>query len=227
MTTQPGTEKGNEEHKNGPNKRRWRLLGQWYVFKNIFILFYITYKVFRPLLHPVSRRPALGHQLVRETGITNGDERKTGLRFVDPTTNNQPPTGRRQTTSSRHICVSSPRYFFFFFFSSLVSEPTLRFTSWGLNSSLISTFIEQKWSSALYLIPCTKKFEGKRQGNAQTRVSRKSCVSEREIFSKSLSQNGTPLKVPGSSQSLCGVPYFRSPTGGVVLVVVDVAPIWI
>ena len=28
------------------------------------------------------------------------------------------------------------------------------------------------------------------------------------------------------SQSLCGVPYFRSPTGDVVIVVVDVAPIW-
>ena len=48
-----------------------------------------------------------------------------------------------------------------------------------------------------------------------------------QIFSKSLSQNGTPLKSPGYSQSLCGVPSFRSPTGDVVLVVLDVAPIWI
>ena len=46
------------------------------------------------------------------------------------------------------------------------------------------------------------------------------------IFSKSLSQNGTPSKVPRYSQSLCSVPSFRSPTGDVVLVVVDVAPIW-
>jgi hypothetical protein len=37
------------------------------------------------------------------------------------------------------------------------------------------------------------------------------------------------VKVPGSSQSesLCGARPFRSPTGDVVLVVADVAPIWI
>ena len=45
-------------------------------------------------------------------------------------------------------------------------------------------------------------------------------------FSKSLSHMETPLKVVRCSQSLCGVPYFRSPTGDVVVVVVDVAPIW-
>jgi hypothetical protein len=47
-----------------------------------------------------------------------------------------------------------------------------------------------------------------------------------QIFSKSLSQNGTPLKVPGYSQSLCGVHPFQSPTGDVVLIVIDVAPVW-
>jgi len=47
-----------------------------------------------------------------------------------------------------------------------------------------------------------------------------------QISSKSLSQNETPSKVPCYSQSLCGVPSFRSPTGDVVLIVVDVAPIW-
>jgi hypothetical protein len=45
-------------------------------------------------------------------------------------------------------------------------------------------------------------------------------------FSKSLSQNGTPLKVPGYSQLLCGVHPFQSPTGDVVLIVIDVAPVW-
>jgi hypothetical protein len=48
----------------------------------------------------------------------------------------------------------------------------------------------------------------------------------RQIFSKSLSQNGTPLKVPGYSQSLCGVNPFQSPTGDVVIIVIDVAPVW-
>ena len=46
-------------------------------------------------------------------------------------------------------------------------------------------------------------------------------------FFKSLSRIETPLKVVRYSQSLCGVPKFRSPTGDVVLVVVDVVPIWI
>ena len=40
-------------------------------------------------------------------------------------------------------------------------------------------------------------------------------------FSKSLSQNETRLNV-----SLCGACPFRSPTGDVVVVVVDVARIW-
>jgi hypothetical protein len=47
------------------------------------------------------------------------------------------------------------------------------------------------------------------------------------FFSKSLSQNETSVKVPGYSQSLCGDPNFQSPIGGIVLVVVDVAVIWI
>ena len=47
-----------------------------------------------------------------------------------------------------------------------------------------------------------------------------------EIFSKSLSQNETPLNVPGYSQSLCGVHRLQSPIGDVVLVVTDIASIW-
>jgi hypothetical protein len=99
----------------------------------------------------------------------------------------------------------------------------LRFSSWGPNSSLIGTLTIPERSLVLYLIPCTKKFEGKWKGNAKTRVARKT----NEIFSKSLSQNGTPLKVPGYSQSLYGVHPFQSLTGDVVLIVIDVAPVWI
>ena len=47
------------------------------------------------------------------------------------------------------------------------------------------------------------------------------------FFSKSLSQIETSLKVPRYSQSLCGDLNFQSPIGGVVVVVVDVACIWI
>ena len=51
-------------------------------------------------------------------------------------------------------------------------------------------------------------------------------MSPNTFFSKSLSQNETPLKVPGFSQSLCSDLNFQSPISGVVLVVVDVAVIW-
>ena len=58
------------------------------------------------------------------------------------------------------------------------------------------------------------------------RILRKSCVSKNAILS--LSNIETPLKVVRYSQSLCGVPKFRSPTDDVVLVVVDIVPtIWI
>ena len=53
------------------------------------------------------------------------------------------------------------------------------------------------------------------------------CTQKCKIFLKSLSCIKTALKVVCYSQSLCGVPSFRSPKGDVVLVVVDVVPIWI
>jgi len=56
--------------------------------------------------------------------------------------------------------------------------------------------------------------------------SQKLCECNCIFFSNSLSQNETSLKVPGYSQSLCGDLNFQSPIGGVVLVVVDVAVVW-
>ena len=51
-------------------------------------------------------------------------------------------------------------------------------------------------------------------------------VQNHENFSKSLSHIETPLKVVRYSQSLCGVHPFQSPIGDVVLVMTDVASVW-
>ena len=49
--------------------------------------------------------------------------------------------------------------------------------------------------------------------------------AQTQKFSKSPSRIETPLKVVRYSQSLCGVLPFQSPTGDVVLVVVDAVSI--
>ena len=54
----------------------------------------------------------------------------------------------------------------------------------------------------------------------------KSGERKHVFFSKSLSQIETSLKVPSYSQSLCGDLNFRSPIGGVILVVVNAAVVW-
>ena len=58
----------------------------------------------------------------------------------------------------------------------------------------------------------------------QTSVESQKPRERKHFFFLSLCH--TSLKVSGYSQSLCGDLNFRSPIGGVVLVVVDVAVIW-
>jgi hypothetical protein len=73
----PMTDKDNEEHKNGPKRRRQRL---WYIY--IYIIIYITYKVFRLLTYKREpSTPPTNHHwpLTANTGSQTGTPPPTSL----------------------------------------------------------------------------------------------------------------------------------------------------